>query len=296
MKRTMKKLLWSLLCVSLLGLTACSKKDTEGPKSKMEQDFPDPIFRAYVLENFDTDGDGKISEAEALAVTQIVVGDDYHWAEDDKAISSLKGIEYFTNLTFLQCGGNRLTKLDISRNTALTKLKCMGNQLTELDVSKNTALTELWCYGNQLTALDVSKNTELRYLYCAGNQLTKLDVSKNTELRYLYCFTNQLTTLNISGCTALETLLCYRNQLTALDVSKNTALQWLSCYSNQLTELDLSKTNLGNSTFETPLLCAPMSTLKTLTLKRGWSIKGVTENADRSSSYIPDHTEIVFVD
>ena len=39
----------------------------------MEVAFPDPIFRAYVLANFDTDGDGKISKEEALAVTGIDV-------------------------------------------------------------------------------------------------------------------------------------------------------------------------------------------------------------------------------
>ena len=53
------------------------------------------------------------------------------------------------NVTALYCDGNKLTTLDVSKNTALTSLSCSGNQLTSLDVSKNTALTGLDCYNNQ---------------------------------------------------------------------------------------------------------------------------------------------------
>jgi Leucine-rich repeat (LRR) protein len=157
-----------------------------------------------------------------------------------ESIQSLKGIEYFTALTYLNCSFNPLTSLDVSKNTALTYLNCNGNQLTLLDVSKNTALTELYCTGNQLTSLDVSKNTALTSLNCYLNLLTSIDVSKNTALTYLSCSYNQLTSLDLSKNTALTRLDCYSNQLTSLDVSKNTALTQLYCYSNQLTSLDLS--------------------------------------------------------
>ena len=58
-----------------------------------------------------------------------------------KEISDLTGIEDFTALTWLDCGGNQLTTLDVSANTALHTLVCYENQLTSLDVSANTALT-----------------------------------------------------------------------------------------------------------------------------------------------------------
>ena len=166
------------------------------------------------------------------------------------------------DVTYLDCAGEQLTTLDVSKNTALEKLYCSENQLTTLDVSKNTALTTLWCFENrltaldvsqntaltnlacntnQLTALDVSKNTELGTLNCSGNQLTALDVSKNTELTELYCSDNQLTALDVSKNTALIELDCSNNQLTTLDVSKNTALTTLACSNNQLTALDVSK-------------------------------------------------------
>ena len=190
-----------------------------------EKNFPDANFRNYLLSQ-SYGYDGVLTEAEIKGITNIAVG--------GKNISSLKGIEYFTALTYLECWGNQLTALDVSKNTALIELYCFSNQLTALDVSKNTALTRLWCYSNQLTALDVSKNTALTYLYCYINQLTALDVSKNTALTALNCGGNQLTALDVSKNTALTRLYCDNNPLTALDVSKNTALTQLFCSRNKI--------------------------------------------------------------
>ena len=158
--------------------------------------FPDANFRT-VVENFDTNKDGSLSDTEIAAVEAINCY--------KKGITNLKGIEYFTSLKKLKCFNNQLTSLDVSKNTALTYLDCHSNQLTSLDVSKNTALTQLYCKNNQLTKLDVSKNTALTELNCSNNQLTKLDVSKNTTLFYLGCFNNQLTSLDISN-TEINTL------------------------------------------------------------------------------------------
>ena len=287
----MKKCFLILALCCAVAFAGCKKDEIEITSQipqNMEKAFPDHIFRAYVLENFDTDGDGKISKEEAEAVTKIIVV--------MCNIKSLEGIQYFTNLTHLYCYYNQLTTLDVSKNTQLTTLWCYSNQLTTLDVSKNTQLTELYCYSNQLTTLDVSGCTQLTELRCYSNQLTTLDVSGCTQLTELYCYSNQLTTLDVSKNTQLTLLYCYSNQLTTLDVSKNTQLKYLYCDSNQLTTLDVSKTNLGNSTRSYPLSCAPMSTLKTLYLKKGWSIKGITEDSGRSTTFIPAQTQIVFVD
>ena len=53
----------------------------------------------------------------------------------------------------LECGGNQLTSLDVSSNTALQTLSCSWNQLTSLNVSANTALQWLSCSWNQLTII-----------------------------------------------------------------------------------------------------------------------------------------------
>jgi hypothetical protein len=144
------------------------------------ENFPDDVFREYVRSSYDADSNDILSEAEIARVKHIRVGLFVRPLYGN--ISSLKGIEHFTALTYLQCNDNQLTKLDVSKNIALTGLLCSYNQLTELDVSKNTALDALHCNHNQLTELDVSNNVSLEVLFCYDNQLIKLDLLRNIAL------------------------------------------------------------------------------------------------------------------
>ena len=122
-------------------------------------------------DNFDIDETkGYLSAAEIKAVTDI--------ACMNMGISSLKGIEFFTELSSLSCAANPLGSIDVSKNTKLFVFICRACQLTELDVSQNTALTALSCQENSLTSLDVSKLTGLHHLDCSFNNLTSLDISK----------------------------------------------------------------------------------------------------------------------
>ena len=84
-------------------------------------------------------------------------------------LTSLDGIEYFTNLEILYCYYNDLTTLDVSALTNLKQLHCWSNNLTSLNLTNNTALTVLYCNRNQLSELDITENTNLEDLRC-GNQ------------------------------------------------------------------------------------------------------------------------------
>jgi len=147
--------------------------------------FPDAAFRNYVGD-FDLNSNGYLTENEIDAVTEISV--------PMMNITSLKGIEYFTALTTLDCNSNKLTALDVTKNTALENLICVGNQLSALNVANCTTLYTLDCSENKLTTLDVTKNTALQMLYCNDNQLTALDMTANTSLSTLYCHGNKITT------------------------------------------------------------------------------------------------------
>ena len=177
----MKKLLLILLCAPIMSFG-------------QNVYIPDANFKNYLVNNtaINTNGDSEIQVTEASAFTGII--NCY-----DLSISDLIGIEAFTALTYLNCGYNQLTSLDVTQNTALEVLECYSNQLTSLDVSQNTALYRLKCDDNQLTSLDVSNNTALESLDCDANQLTSLDVSQNTALIILGCIVNQLTCLNVAN-------------------------------------------------------------------------------------------------
>jgi len=180
-----------------------------------EINFPDPIFRNWIIEQPWNDG-LVITDAEIAGVTRIGVY--------DINISDLTGIEHFPALVILDAVRNQLTSLDVSNNKELKLLMVVENRLTSLDISNNTELKVLSLSNNQLTSLDVSNNTALEYLSVNSNQITSLDVSNNAALEYLDVNWNQITSLDVSNNTELKTLSVFNNQLTSLDLSNNTLL------------------------------------------------------------------------
>ena len=175
--------------------------------ARFDADFAKTLKERGYIPNAEKIKLSDVKDIKKIDVSPPLHFQDYYYC----SLTSLSGIEYFSDLDTLLCYGNQLTTLDVSKNTALKQLDCSSNQLTILDVSKNTALDCLYCLGNQLTSLDVSKNTALTGLYCSDNQLTALDISNNTALEWLFCYNNQLTFLDISNNTALTGLSYYNN-------------------------------------------------------------------------------------
>ena len=183
-RRGLSAFLAMAMCFGLLPATAWAAE--EGVAID-ESNFPNKTFRNYIQKVFDKDNNDFFSADEIAAVTELT----FQYPDDPNTgvagITSLKGIEYFTALTSLDCSYQDLTELDLSRNTGLTSVLCYGNQLTELDLSANTQLIELDCSSNEITHLDVSSNHNLEKLSCYHNRLTSLDLSRNNKLTYTYC-------------------------------------------------------------------------------------------------------------
>lgn len=155
-----------------------------------ETNFPDVNFRSYVLASFDSNGDEKLDDEEIANVKYIYA--------PAKTISSLKGIEYFTELLELNCDNNQLTSLDVSKNTKLVKLICSKNALTSLNTSHNPLLKKFDIYSNKITSIDVSQNTELETLYIGRNPIETLNVKNNVKLMELQSELNNLTSIDLS--------------------------------------------------------------------------------------------------
>lgn len=223
----------------------------EGYIAINEKNFPDENFRDYVAGEWDKNRDKYFSPSEIANAKWISC--------DNKEISNLKGIEFFTNIWLLECYYNNLTTIDLSHNKNLSYINCHHNQLKELevsglpllktfycgqnklqsiDVSKNKQLKDFSCTENPLNTLDVSQNTELEKLACVGNNLTELDVSKNKNLKILWCYQNKLSSLNLENQTELELLGCRENPLNVLSISANTKLKKLYVNKTNLTSLD----------------------------------------------------------
>lgn len=153
-------------------------------------EITDSTFKDFLVKNYDSDGDGEISTCEAEHVTRTM---DCSY----KGITTLKGIEAFTNLTELKCQGNHLRQLDLSSNKKLKLLRCYSNYLTALTLPQGDALSEVDCHSNMITSLNVTGCIWLATLLCQNNRLTLLDLTHNKALVKIDCSNNRLSFLNI---------------------------------------------------------------------------------------------------
>lgn len=92
-----------------------------------EKAFPDAAFRTLLAEAADVNGDSRLSALELRHVSELNCS--------NYGIADLTGIEYFTELVALNCENNKLTALDVSKNTHLSEIYCGGNQLATLDLT-----------------------------------------------------------------------------------------------------------------------------------------------------------------
>lgn len=182
--------------------------------------FPDEAFRSYVSSNFDKDGDGILSAAEIADITEISLSD----YENSISIESLAGIEYFSELTGLDCGYISVANLNLSNNKKLSYLQCSELGDIKLDISGCTALTYLECSATYMDELDVSGCPNLEHLSCGQCDLTKLDLRNNTKLEYLDCTNNLISDLDLSNNPALTTVNCSSEALKTLNISNNPLL------------------------------------------------------------------------
>ena len=132
--------------------------------------FPDVNFRVAVLEWYDTDADGLLSEEEME-----VIAAEYELYVCGLGISDLKGIEYFTGLVNLDCSSNNLEALDLSALTSLKALNCAYNKLNALDISMCTELVSLICYKNNISTLDITGIYGLYGSYDAGYETHSIE-------------------------------------------------------------------------------------------------------------------------
>ena len=218
--------------------------------------FPDKNFRD-VVKTFDTDDNNILSDTEIAAVKKIDC--------KGRAITNLKGIEYFTALEYLYCYDNELTELDLRRNTKLKELNCSTNRLTVLDLSQNPKLKRVICSDNALTALNLSSNSKLTNLNASGN-IREITLTGNTfDLSSLPGFDasrmSGLTGSKVSGSTLTvdgnAAVVTYSYDLgytgTELDDAEKDVIFTLAI-AGRGTDIDINKTNFPDKDFRELLL------------------------------------------
>ena len=238
----MKKLLFVLSTVVILSsltLSSCGDDDHTswdggGENINVLDEITDPEFKTRIKTamskgSIKTASPDWLTPQEAAVVERL---DSYSWG-----LTDIKGIEYFTGLTYLDVSKNKISSLDLSSNTKLETLRCNANNLTSLNLNSNTELKKLDCWDNKIESLDLSKCVKLEQLDVNRNNLKTLDVSKNTALTFIDCNECNISgALNVSKNTKLLVLRCSENY-TISKINLPPSLTTLYCVLNSLTEL-----------------------------------------------------------
>ena len=205
----------------------------------------------------------------------------------------ITGCPDLTTLNF-KPESNSSTTLDLSKQTKLKSLTMQNmTSLRDLDLSHMSKLSTLSIEDcSAMQSINVSNLKNLTTATIQSNAaLTSLSINGCSAFTTLTCTSNaKLPVLNCSGCTSLTSLACNSNSaLASLNICDSAALTTLKCYSNLLESLDIS-----NNTAITSLDCSPNENLKTLYMKEGHTISKI--NNKRDAGYIPEATEIVYVE
>ena len=153
----------------------------------------------YLLNNFDTDKDGRMSKNELESITEIILS--------DILLESQSGLESMPNLIGLSMGDNWLKRIDLSvcpklevfsggRSPHLEELYLdnphlwqlhiiQTNNLKSIDTSRCPELSSCFLWNDSIEYLDFSSNERLEALAVSYSKLTELDLSTNWKLRHL---------------------------------------------------------------------------------------------------------------
>lgn len=269
-KRNMKNVtvtIWKVLLLIILSMstflfTSCGQEVIEHGTPEGDHVYvPDFYFEELLVEKgYDTDGivNHEISKVDALKVTRLEINN----SDPDKQILDLRGIEGFTNLTYLSATRHAIVFIDLQHNAKLDTVLLQGNAIYSLDVSKNPALELLDLSANELLDikglmqlkvlrhLDLSfnslqrldiKNLLVERVLVNNNKLKSIQINEASALLSLILTSNQLLELNVAEAPKLNTLLISDNQIETITLEKNTALEYLWMSSNQLAELNVSE-------------------------------------------------------
>jgi len=122
------------------------------------------------------------------------------------------------NLYFLEVQGNQLHDLDISHNTNLSYLNCDHNSISKIDVSKIEFLENFYCGNNQLTSLDVSHNSYLMTLDFENNGIESIDVSNCPRLEGIWAEYTKLSSIDVSKNPRLRSLTIQGTKIQTVDI------------------------------------------------------------------------------
>ena len=175
---------------------------------------PDPIFRAYLLEQGyaepykgSMDGWGLFTPRREMLKSTAAGREAKVLKVYGKGIRSLKGVELLGRLEVLVCSENPLKEVELGNLRQLRQFVALETPLRQLDLSRNDSLRVVEISYTDLDSLDVSHNTRLVELLCIlSPHIEELDISHNPELEVLYIRKTSIKEIDLSHCAAFRVL------------------------------------------------------------------------------------------
>lgn len=188
--------------------------------------------------SINVNNNGEIEVNEALLVYEMIIPQNNNIPK----ITSLVGIEYFTNLKKIICDEQNIANINISQLINLEYIYITYSNLQQINLSNLSNLKSLNLNFNVLSSLDLSTLNNLEYMYCDVNQITNLDFTNLILLKKIGCSANNLTSIQVTNLPQLTELICNDNSIQNLNLNGLISLDNLNCSSNQISTI-----NYGNA-------------------------------------------------
>lgn len=255
---------------------------------------PDPALRDLLLESFDSDGDGILSDEEFFHVVRFRCS--------PRGIASLEGLDRFPNLMQLYCERNDVASLrfvaEENNYRSLSALQVLDNPLYEVRLNGLSMLETVELRGSRNMASDEERGDPsclkiehcrfLERLSVRSFPAATLELVDCPHLWSLRLHSVRMSELDLSLIySSLNELSCDSCGLSSLDVKKLLRLRTLSCRHNRLRELDASRCEVLNT-----LDCRFNPELEVLYLSRNqrW-IEDIRKDAHTQIRYVEDDAE-----
>lgn len=204
-------------------------------------------YVSYLLNNFDTDYDGELSDSEAHAVSVIEILSSVSGFDAQEPGYELSRFKNLTSLTIQSPTDSKTSVLDLTPFSSLATLRIEYDSKiagVKMNRSKNAALSSVSL--TTLTNLEEFDFSNLKGLTSINvNNCDKLlspDFSVNEKVTSFTWLNSEVASLDLRGMKSLEELYCYYNyNMTQIRLPKARTLTHIELDSNNLTgELDLS--------------------------------------------------------
>jgi Secretion system C-terminal sorting domain len=204
--------------------------------------IPDPVFKNILLNgsgnsffndlndnivtSVDINGDGEIQITEAQNIKVLYV--------NDNTITSIEGIEEFTNLTDLQITSNNIITIDVSVLTQIEHLGFTGHNIQTIEINGLANLKSLGFIGNSIQNINVGSLINLEELVIFGMNLESINLGSHPDLTSINIGSGTFENLNFNGCPNLQVLTLNGN-FENIDISSCVNLEELTIYSSAST-------------------------------------------------------------